>query len=1131
MRKKWLDLMRIAPLALLFAGVASAQTTGTIIGVVTDFSSGKPVAGAVVVATSPALQGEQTVVTDANGSYRLPLLPPGEYTLSVQLEGYKPAERSDISLRLDKTIRANLSVVPEAVQIEEQVVRTGAAPVVNVGSAEAGAVVSQEFISSIPLSRSYEQAAIVAPTARVDQLGGISFAGAQSPENQYLIDGLNTTDPVYGNRTGAATAAAGMPGLRTSFVQELDIKTGSFNAEYGRATGGILNVVLKSGSNEYHGSVFGNLSPNFLVQPTGETINVTGEAINRRLNPSEGAYDLDFGFEVGGPILKDRLWFYAGLAPVLNRTYVERFITVNETASIAGDGTATCANGTPEEANSSLSHFADGSIRCLANAQDPESFIRNTVRSDNLSTYRNTYQWVGKLTYLLDENNSFTLSGFGAPSSRRLTGGNFAAGGDNTTTYASDSRRYTYQDENQISLFGRYGGKFLDKKLLTEVQAGWFSSDELEDPRTLAGVDQLNTPVIEWLDDFALTEFENVPGCTSIGACPVFAYTTGGFGGYFDRRTDRFAAKASASYLFNAGGSHTLKGGIDLERIQYEVTQFYSGGAYWVLTAGVFSAFRGYGNITNAALGPGNVLGLEVADYLTDPSTVQRFRNNNTSETDSFAYFLQDSYSPSFLPNLTINAGLRLETQAMRNLTIRNEDGFDIGDNWSPRLQAIYDFTGTGRSKIAGSWGRFYYAMPLDMGNRSFGNEIDLRFNLDPASCGFTGSPGSFNPLLVNLPTFAPNPGQPTGPGTPQCEVLTRNGVNNDFRLVGSGLVPTDPNLDGQYVDMFGAQAEYEVLPDLSVGVEWNARRQGNVIEDMSPNDGGFYFIGNPGKDQAISAPDIYCEAPPCIFNSQGVDAFAYDTGRPIRVNFPKPERSYDGFTVRAAKLYSQNWLAQASYTYSVLRGNYSGPYYPEYGQLDPGITGEYDLPSLMANKTGILPGDQTHQVKLYGAYVWNIGPRFNITTSAGYEGFSGQPVSLLGSHALYGAGSSFIIPRGQGGRSPFLHNVDLGAGIGYTIRPPYTINFGVSVFNVFNSKTELTVDENYTFDDVLPMTGLKCDGNYAQDGLTALMNDCPDLAYLKTVAGAPVEVNPNWGEGLTFKAPLSLRFNVALTF
>lgn len=155
------------------------------------------------------------------------------------------------------------------------------------------------------------------------------------------------------------------------------------------------------------------------------------------------------------------------------------------------------------------------------------------------------------------------------------------------------------------------------------------------------------------------------------------------------------------------------------------------------------------------------------------------------------------------------------------------------------------------------------------------------------------------------------------------------------------------------------------------------------------------------------------------------------------------------------------------------------------------------------------------------------------MTTSSAYKGVSDTPVSVLGAHPEYGSGSSFIVPRGQGGRTPWVNNVDLGAGLGYVVKAPYAVNFRVDVFNVFNSKTATQVDENYTFDTVQPITGISCDGNYVDSGNPgqAIQNDCPALQFAKTVEGRPVEVNPNFGKGNLFKAPLSMRLSLSLTF
>ena len=227
MRKKLLRLLWVAPVAmLLFADAASAQSTGTIVGVVNDAATGKPVAGALVIATSKALQGEQTAVTDARGQYTLTALPPGVYRLTAQLQGFKPAERTDINLRVDFTLRANIAMVPESVQMEEQVVRTGTAPAVNIGSAEAGTIVSREFLASVPTTRTFEQVATIAPTAQNDGFG-VSFAGATSPENNYIIDGLRVSDPGFGTLG---------TNLLTNFIDQLDVKVGSFMPEYGYST-------------------------------------------------------------------------------------------------------------------------------------------------------------------------------------------------------------------------------------------------------------------------------------------------------------------------------------------------------------------------------------------------------------------------------------------------------------------------------------------------------------------------------------------------------------------------------------------------------------------------------------------------------------------------------------------------------------------------------------------------------------------------------------------------------------------------------------------------------------------------------------------------------------------------------
>ncbi len=1085
MRKKLLRLLRLVPIALALWGVASAQTTGTIIGVVTDASTGKPVAGALVVATSPNLQGEQTAMTDEAGNYRLSLLPPGAYKLVVQLQGYKPSERGDIRLSADKTLRANITATPEAVQLEEQVVRTGMAPVVNVGSAESGSVVSKEFIANVPVGRGYEAISLVAPSATGDTYG-ISFAGAQSPENVYIIDGQNATDPVFGIRNVGGTN--GPAALVSNFYEEVDVKSGNFGAEYGRATGGVFNVVLKSGSNEYHGEVFTYLTPRSWFQPDGKPVGGAGEAIAFKTKPSDGSIDLDLGFGIGGPIMRDKLWFYAGFAPVYSKTAYERYLRLN---NVTGD---------PKDPGG------------LGRQMNPDgTFVQTTIPGSQtkLSTSRTQYQYVGKLTFLVDENNSITASAWGSTSKRSALTTGFVAGplGGAPSTWLTD------QDEPVFSIQGKYNAKFLDKKLLLEAMVGYYVQNQAETPGTHAGVDTAATPRIEWNNNMPLTDFEPAPGCGSLAECPVFAYMTGGNGGVATRDTDRLSGKLMLSYLFTALGNHQVKGGVDLERVGYTVKQYFSGGWYFRAFPDIntLQAYRGYGRINPPAV-----------SGTTNPADVTALYSfDNESRTDSFAYFLQDSWTIQDT-GVTLNAGLRLETQTSHNLTSNAQglpNGFDINDNWSPRLSAIWDFTGTGRGKVSGSWGRYYYAFPLRMGERAFGNERSLDWRVLADSCpGWPasladGGAGSFDPTNISYNT---------------CTLTSRG-----FRPTGSAYTPVDPSIKGQYVDEYGGAVEYEVMQDMSVGLVWDARRQGDVIEDMSSDDGNNYFIGNPGVDR-----NIYYADGSLAGNSKYVTTLDAASGRLVAIQFPKPERSYDGLTLKVTKAFSRNWLAQASYTFSYLRGNYSGPFRPEDGQLDPGITAEYDLASLMANKKGYLPQDIAHQLKLFGAYVWNLSPGLNVRASGAYRGLSGTPVNALGGHPLYGSSQSFIIPRGSGGRTPFLHQVDLGGGVEYVISAPYAIKFGIDIFNVFSSQTVVLQDEDYTFDVVTPIANAHCknrDSTSKANPIPALQADCPDLAYLKTVDGRPVTTNPNWGKAqrltAAYQVPFSMRLSLALTF
>ena len=422
------------PLACLLllghARPARAQLTGTIVGAVSDAATGKPLAGVVVVATSPALQSEQTASTDSRGRFTLPLLPPGRFRIVALLAGYLPAERGDLVLRVDYTLRANLTSTPEAVEVEPQVIRSGVAPAVNVGTAEEGVVISREYLASVPTTREYLGTVIVTPTALPERYG-FSLGGGTAVENNFILDGLRVTDPGYGILGS---------NLLSNFVDQVDVKVGGLLPEYGYTSAGVVNTVLKSGSNEFHGSIWGNLTPG-LFSPPGEVVGRNGEAVATYSSPYKGSYDADFGLEVGGPIVKDRLWFYAGLASRLIYAARTGFYRSRVPSSTDPDVAAVDGNG----------------LFVMQGIPGTEYGFGNA---------KSTIYAVGKLTWLVGEDHNLFLSMNAQPTKDSRF---FDPNGTPSSQYGIMS----YDSTNVVL---GYGGKFLEKHLLVEANLGWFES-------------------------------------------------------------------------------------------------------------------------------------------------------------------------------------------------------------------------------------------------------------------------------------------------------------------------------------------------------------------------------------------------------------------------------------------------------------------------------------------------------------------------------------------------------------------------------------------------------------------------------------------------------------------------------
>jgi len=309
-------LVFFAAVVLLLAGRAARAdqaTTGSIWGRVTDVAAA-PLPGARVTITS--VEGSRAYVTEADGKFFAPYLTPGVYAVRVELQGFATAERHDIEVRLGR--RVELAFALPAGAFKEALEVKAAPPLVDFSSVNASTGVKSSFLAQLPVARRLSDVIYVAPGVSSGGGTGVanpSISGASGLENQYVMDGVSIGDPRYGS-LGLYSRGYGSLGSGVTYelIDEIQVKTAGSDAEYGQSTGGLVNVITKSGSNAWHGSVFAYLRPEGLEGDRTQLALING-AVN-----TTGTEGRDMGFTLGGPLVKDHAFFYVAFDPQYEST-------------------------------------------------------------------------------------------------------------------------------------------------------------------------------------------------------------------------------------------------------------------------------------------------------------------------------------------------------------------------------------------------------------------------------------------------------------------------------------------------------------------------------------------------------------------------------------------------------------------------------------------------------------------------------------------------------------------------------------------------------------------------------------------------------------------------------------------
>lgn len=314
MRKKRLKVLFLIYLSLSLASTVTAQRlTGCLKGKVTD-TEGFPLPGAFVYVSSADLLGIRTHITSDTGMIRLPSLPPGRYTIIVEMPGFKTVNIENIIIRVGKTTTINIPM--EMTNIEEEVTRRVPTPTADVESPKIAFTVEKELLDKIPLTRDLSAlinsvSGVLSESAYGQQTHLVQGSSARS--NTYSFEGANMNDPVGMHL---------LTDINFDVIEEIELETAAHPAEIGNTDGGYINVVTKSGQNKvnaevilYHGSE--RTTSNLWPEEELSTIGVSSPTLDKRL--------WDFSLSVSGAFLEDRLWFF-GNARYLNQTRTTPFL-------------------------------------------------------------------------------------------------------------------------------------------------------------------------------------------------------------------------------------------------------------------------------------------------------------------------------------------------------------------------------------------------------------------------------------------------------------------------------------------------------------------------------------------------------------------------------------------------------------------------------------------------------------------------------------------------------------------------------------------------------------------------------------------------------------------------------------
>ena len=1122
MKNMWLAIS----VALVFCVGSSCSTMaqdtsarGSLGGLVYDATKSL-VPGASVTITGPI--GSLSQNTTEQGSFLFSTLIPGFYTVKVQKQGFKVSEVKGVEVLINKTTSIEVDLVTGELT---QVVEVSAANLtVDTSSSSLNADFADTFYQNIPVQRNVSSLFYLSPGA-VSGIGtgnaNPSISGSSGLENLYVADGVSINDPAFGG-LGVWSREYGAlgSGINLSFVKEVQVKSGGFEAQYGHASGGIVQIVTKSGGTETHGQIGAYFHPRaWQTTPlSADDFNPVNK-VGRHLN--DATYEGDF--ELGGyvPGLKNHLYYFGTFNPSFAHDYEAPVVTSGLFSLLKGE--------------------AD----------------RRT----------NSYDYAGKLTFKLNDKHIVESSVFGDPNWTNHVPWR-TLNTDNTTSVS----KWNYGTRNWAT---RYNGT-LSSTWLVDAGFTWNWNHFTETAQDIY-------QIVDTTQSAGLPGQRGSFNAQGLGFNEPYDSNSKGIFGDTSKTFHFLGSQHTVGWGYNWQNQSyddiTLNTG---PRFAIPATNA-DGNSYGLPTnfpvAGQLTDASFQLELASDVL-PAGSPDCTLCPFMTVPGFVNpqrvvliqtrgRFDSRITKSRGKYhAAYIADSWQMG--KHVTFNAGVRWEQQRLTGVLTR----LLINDMWSPRFGLIVDPKGDRKSKIYANFGRYQFIVPLDAAIRSMSSEEDFIFNNWAPDSTTSGCTAGFSPCVTlnsnGTVNFVGDPAhnlsQASG-GVPASPFVLVNGA-------GAFL----PGLKSEYTDEFVVGAEHEFRGGIVASVRYIDRRLKRVIEDeggisveqfnaLAANGGSLnYFIGNPNAQQdvftnpnetpfgAVDQTPGPCAADPsgiagafncavetatqnpsqansmALENNFGFPASCIDgnnvptpfvapnvgdtfgkvlgsvcmpsvnqqntwtipnpnfgqPGEPPFILNPNalfggelqpdgkpdtykdPKREYQAVEFEVNKSFSHNWALVANWRIARLRGNYEGAFRNDNGQADPGISSLFDLTEgifgLLGKQQGIGPlnTDRRHVVNVYATYVLDRSRLKGLVLGTGVRIQSGIPWTTLAAQQAYqNAGEVPLFGRGDLGRSPMTGTVDAHIEYPWRITEKRQLKLGFDVFNIANTKRTIQVNQN----------------------------------------------------------------------